>query len=78
MISMSDDQKDPTPESLDSITNENRKASDTIKNVHIKPSPKRWIIVILFFIFSANTAFQVKWNNLNFFQLNGSYNFHFR
>ena len=60
MISMPENRKDPTSESLDSITNENRKASDQIQNVDIKPSSKRWIIVILFFIFSANTAFQVK------------------
>ena len=63
MISMSEESLDSDSldsDSLDSITNEDRKTSDTIKNVDIKPSPKRWIIVILFFIFSANTAFQVK------------------
>ena len=57
--------KNPIPESLDSKSSENRKASNSSKTISIKdddinPSPKRWIIVILFFIFSANTAFQVK------------------
>ena len=66
--------KNPIPESLDSKSSDNRKASNSSKTNSIKddinPSPKRWIIVILFFIFSANTAFQVKslfvvFNHLN-------------
>ena len=64
MISMLN--KDPTFESLDSTSGENQRKSSNSLKTHsikiddIKPSPKRWLIVTLFFIFSANTAFQVK------------------
>ena len=58
-VSMLHEHRKSTSKSLYSTNARVEVPRKTSNTKEIKASPKRWLIVILFFIFSANTAFQV-------------------